>query len=222
MLGFVCGWAGSALAVTPGQVDDFENSTEMGWKWGISGYGGPESLDDGGPNGIGDGYLQTESFGGGDAVGSRMVLINRDQWTGDYAGVGSIRLDAANLGPNFAFKDMVVRIAFSSVTAPQGSGRVVTSAGLALPRDSGWQQMEFSLDPADLVGISGSDVTEVMTSVSEMRILSASEPRFIGDQFAARLAVDNITAVPVPEPTLPMMAIVAIALSFCRAARRDI
>lgn len=207
-------------AVTIGQVSDFEDGTVQGWIWGRSGFGGPE-LQNGGPDGATDVYLQTESFGGDDAPGSRMALIQRGDWTGDFVGggIGAIRLDASNLGPNFAFEDMVLRLAFSSTTASQGSGRVVTSMGFPLARDSGWQQLEFSLDPSDLSPIAGSDVMQVMSSVSEMRILSSTEPAFIGDQFAARLGLDNITAMPVPEPAFPIALIVALAMNVSRRSK---
>ena len=128
-----------------------------------------------------------------------MALINREQWTGDFlaAGVSAIRLEAFNGGPNFAFQDMTIRLGFSSELASTGSGRVVTSQGFPVNRDDGWQQLEFDLN--DLTPIAGSDPVEVMRSVSEMRIISAEDPLFIGDQFIARLGVDSITAVPEPS-----------------------
>lgn len=196
-----------ANAVEVGQTDDFEDGTEQNWIWGREGFGGPvavliePSVST---------YLETESFGGDDAPGSRMAILNREQWTGDYraAGINSIRLDAVNDGPNFAFEDVVVRIAFSSSTATTGSGRVVSEEGYLLSRGDGWQALEFDL--TKLAPIAGSSVPEVMSSVSEMRIISAAEPDFIGDQIIARLGVDNISAVNVPEPAMWPFGCVAI------------
>lgn len=206
-----------SVAIELGQVDDFEGGTELNWVWGRSGFGGPvaisgESLST---------YLESESFGGDDAPGSRMALLNREQWTGDYlaAGVSAIRLDALNDGPNFAFSDLTVRIAFSSNSASVGSGRVVSSEGYRLDRGDGWQTLEFDL--TQLLPIEGSNVTEVMRSVSEIRIISANEPRFIGDQILARLGVDNISAgtVVVPEATLGIGWYSALAVTLCGLRR---
>lgn len=220
LIGFalICGTS-ATQAIELGQIDDFEDGTEQGWIWGRSGFGGPIAFSDESVST----YLETESFGGDDAPGSRMALLNRDQWTGDYvtAGVSVIRLDALNDGPNFAFSDMTVRLAFFSETSSVGSGRVVTSEGFAIARDSGWQELEFNLD--NLTPVEGSEVTEVMRSVSEMRIVSAVEPRFIGDQILARLGVDNITAgtaAVVPEPKMGIVWCVGFLLVLQRQANR--
>ncbi len=149
--------------------------------------------------------METESFGGDDAPGSRMAVINREQWTGDFieAGIDAIHLDALNDGPNFAFEDMTIRLGFSSNSASIGSGRVVTTQGFPIARDAGWQQFQFDMN--NLTAISGSSIPEVMSSVTEMRIISAAEPEFIGEQIIARMGIDNITAVStatVPEPSM--------------------
>ena len=195
-----------ACAVVVGETDNFQDGSTENWRWGRDGFGGPENVD-GGPTGAGDLYLQNESFGGGDAPGSRMAIINRDQWSGDFisSGITAIRLDAINLGPNFAFEDINVRLSFSSQDALIGSGRVSTIDSFLLERNSGWQSLLFKLDPTtDLTPLAGSNVMEVMSSVFEIRIISAEQPAFIGDQFTARLGVDNITALPEPS-SLGMM-----------------
>lgn len=213
--------SGNVFAIEAGQVDDFGDGTEQNWIWGRSGFGGPIAISGGIDGSI---YLETESFGGGDSPGSRMALINREQWTGDFssAGISSIRMDALNDGPNFAFEDMMLRIGFSSKSASVGSGRVVTSEAFLVARDAGWQQIEFDL--GQLTAIAGSNINEVMSSVSEMRILSTAEPLFIGDQVIARLGVDNIAAVTVPEPsTCPAwFALVAFALRRVSRTRKTV
>lgn len=213
-LSILASCSSSVHAIELGQVDDFE-AGEQSWIWGRSGFGGPIAVQNEKNEST---YLETESFGGGDAPGSRMALINREQWTGDYvaAGIGGIRLEALNDGPNFAFEDMTIRLGFSSELASTGSGRVVTGEAFSLVRDSGWQQLEFDL--SDLLPIAGSDVTEVMSSVSEVRIISAAEPSFIGEQVIARLGVDNITAVGVPEPSGALQSLLAMLglASVCR------
>lgn len=200
----------SAGAVAIGQVDDFQDGSTQQWMWGRAGGGGPENIG-GGQGGAADLYLQNESFGGDDAPGSRMAIFNRGQWTGDFLaqGINAISLDAINLGPNFVYRDMNLRLAFSSNTALEGGGRVVTSTSFLLTRDSGWHHLVFDLDPGSLMPLAGSSVTEVMSAVSEMRIISAAQPMFTGDQFIARLGVDNISSV--PEPGTASLMVLGVA-----------
>lgn len=208
-------------AVVVGQVDDFQDSTEQNWAWGRIGVGGPENVSPG-QGGVSDLFLQNESFGGDDAPGTRMAILNEVQWTGDFltAGIKEIRLDAINLGPNFAFEDMYLRIAFSSDTALTGSGRVVTNDSFLLTRDSGWHELLFGLDPAtDLIALAGSDIPEVMSSVSQMRIISAELPSFIGEQNIARLGVDNITGLPEPG-TIVLLLIMGVSTGLPGIRRR--
>ncbi|PWB73274.1 MAG: hypothetical protein C3F15_10055, partial [Holophagae bacterium] len=72
-----------AWAVDPLQVDDFEDGTTMGWEEGAPSPNPPVNVADGGPGGAGDAYLENTSSGGTGA-GSRMVMFNNAQWTGDY------------------------------------------------------------------------------------------------------------------------------------------
>ncbi len=204
----------TSWSITVGQTDDFEDGTTQSWAWGRTGFGGPEVVSDGQP--AENLYLQNESFGGSDAPGSRMAIINREQWTGDFigAGVTAIRLDAINLGPNFAFEDMTLRLGFSSDSALQGSGRVVTNDGFQLLRDGGWQELVFDL--SNLTAIAGSDLEEVMSSVTEMRIMSAEQPMFTGDRFIARLGIDDLQAVPEPHSCGAMLLALMLFASFSR------
>ena len=107
---------------------------------------------------------------------------------------------------------MHVRLAFSSSTALEGSGRVATTSSFLIERDTGWHHLTFDLSPAAITPLAGSNVVEVMSSVSEARIISADQPAFIGDQFIARLGVDNITAITVPEPDASMLMGLSILL----------
>jgi hypothetical protein len=86
--------------VEPGQVDDFEDGTVMGWVEGLPSPNPPMNIPDGGFMGAGDAYLENSSDGGFGA-GSRMVMFNNDQWNGDFNALGiplSIRADMANFG----------------------------------------------------------------------------------------------------------------------------
>ena len=89
----------TAGAVTVGQVDDFQGGTTQGWLEGAISPNPPTNVPDGGPLGVGDNYLQNVSSGGFGA-GSRQVMFNLVQWSGDYvtAGVTRIEADMANFG----------------------------------------------------------------------------------------------------------------------------
>src|SRR5437899_7506628 len=82
-----------------GQVDDFQDGTAAAWQQGGSSPNPPFNVSNGGPNGIGDAYLRTISTGGG-GPGSKMIMFNTAQWSGDYVSAGVTRITAqlANFG----------------------------------------------------------------------------------------------------------------------------
>ena len=178
----------AARAVVCGQVDDFENSTTMGWTEGFSTPNPPTNVAEGGPMGVGDNYLQNISSGGFGA-GSRMVMFNTAQWSGDYlaAGVTRIEADMANLGAT----PLSMRIAIEGSLTRYGS-----TVAVALPADGSWHSVTFNLTANDLSVISGvASLNDVLANVQTLRILSAAAgPAWQGDAIAATLGVDNITA----------------------------
>lgn len=186
--------ASPALAdIANGQVDDFEDGTVMGWSEGTGSPNQPVNVANGGPSGTGDNYLENFSAGGG-GPGSRQVMYNRDQWTGDYldAGVTSIEADLANFGN----VSLYVRIALEGAAGEQ----YASSNFFFLPADGMWYDAVFGLSAADLTQVGGTDpLNTVLGGVGELRILSAeSAPAWRGDAISATLGVDNITAVPEP------------------------
>jgi len=188
--------APTALAITAGQIDDFENGTEQGWDEGNPSPNPPVNVASGGPQGANDNYLRNVSGGAGD--GSRMVMFNRAQWTGNYnaEGVETIRMWLVNEG-NTA---MQIRVAI------RGSGNTWFSSttGFALPTDGQWRQANFSLNANDMTLVQGgSSLSTVLDNVIELRILSSSNPNFRGQIISATLGVDDIEAVTAPEPEPP-------------------
>ena len=74
--------------VVAGQIDDFENGTVQSWSEGgglSTSPNPPVNISTGGPNGANDNFLRNVSSGGFGA-GSRMVMFNQNQWTGNYTG----------------------------------------------------------------------------------------------------------------------------------------
>lgn len=181
--------SGVSHAVTLGQVDDFQDGTTQGWTEGIPSPNDPINVPDGGPDGLGDSYLENFSDGGFGA-GSRQVMFNTSQWTGNYPGVGvsRIAMDLANFGATTLF----VRLAFEGADGTKYG----STQPFLLPADGTWYSAIFSLNAAELSLIEGSDTLDnVLANVVEFRILSAqSGPVWEGDNIVATLGVDNISA----------------------------
>jgi len=180
------------LAVTPGQVDDFQDGTTQGWSSGDPNPNPPVNIPDGGPNGAGDNYLQITSTSGG-GPGSKLIVFNLNQWTGDYiaAGVTVISAQMNNLGNT----DLTMRLAFDGA-----GGRFSSADGISLPAGSGWTTVVFPIEPSDLTSVGGSDVNLTLSNVTELRILHNPNPSFKGAPIEATLGVDNIRA---DEPPMP-------------------
>ena len=188
--------APAVLAVTAGQIDDFENGSNMGWREGANSPNPPTNISTGGPQGANDNYLRDISAGGAGA-GGKMVMFNLSQWTGDFnaAGVESIQMWLRNEGNS----SMQIRIALNG-----GTTWFSSTNGFSLPADNMWRLATFNLVASDMTRVAGtSDLATVLDSVVEMRILSANSPDFRGATIAATLGVDDIEAIGVvmgPDP----------------------
>ena len=79
--------APSALAVTFGQVDTFQDGTVMGWQTGPTDPSPPANIPNGGPLGAGDRYMLLTSSGSL-GVGGKLVVHNQAQWSGNYTAAG--------------------------------------------------------------------------------------------------------------------------------------
>ncbi len=147
--------------------------------------------------GVGDAFLHNISSGVFGA-GSRMVMFNQVQWTGNYnaAGVTRLTADMANLGS----VPLHMRVAISG-----GPGFSIygSTTAVNLPADGVWHAVAFDLTPATMTNIQGSDtLAAVLGSVTELRVLSAElDPAFVGDIVMATLGMDNLRAVPAGPPT---------------------
>ena len=185
-------------AIVIWQSDDFQDGTVMGWTEGALSPNPPTNVSNGGPAGTGDSYLDNVSAGGV-GPGSRMVMFNLSQWAGDYtaAGVDGITMDLANFGSG----PLSIRIAVGDVGGQLGTWYASTDP-FALPPDGAWYSAFFGLGATDLSFVQGTEtLSSVLSAVKSLRILSAAAgPSRNGDAVAARLGVDNITAVPEPLP----------------------
>lgn len=177
-----------AIAITAGQVDDFQNGTLQGWGSGASNPNGPVNMNNQGPGGTGDRAL-VATANGSVGAGGKLVIQNQAQWTGNYlvAGVNALRVDLRNLGD----VDLTIRAVL------RGTGGAFASRGAKLTAGGGFVGAAFSLDPADLiyVGDGTNDVLATLANVTELRLLHSTDPDQRGDPVDAQMAVDNVTAL---------------------------
>ncbi|MAE62111.1 MAG: hypothetical protein CMJ49_12230 [Planctomycetaceae bacterium] len=177
-----------ASAVTCGQIDDFQALSVSGWVEGFGSPNPPTVVSDGGPGGVGDHALENSSSGGF-GPGSKMIMFNAAQWTGDYTALNlpEVRIEArmANTGATALSMRIALQGAFGQ--------RYATTTGAALPADGQWHQVSFGLTASDLSLIGGSaSLATVLGNVSEMRINSASAPAWTGDSLVGTLRMDNL------------------------------
>lgn len=134
-----------AWSITAGQIDDFQDGTTQGWSVGGTPPVPPMNVSSGGPEGVGDAYLELNSHGGAGA-GSRLAVDNAVQWTDDYlnGGFTHIVIDASL----FSSPSVSLRLALSGP-----GGAFVSADPVVVPSFTNWQLIEFSLDPADLIAV---------------------------------------------------------------------
>lgn len=195
-----------AWSITAGQIDDFQDGTTQGWGVGGTPPVPPANVVSGGPDGVGDAYLELNAHGGTGA-GSRLAVDNFVQWTGDYlnGGFTHVVLDVILL----TSPSVSLRLALS------GPGGAFASANpVGVSSFSDWQFIEFSLDPADLIAVSEDATLELtLLNVTGLRLFHSSGPPGLpaggipnGDPIAAILGVDNIEVVPEPSGWMMLVA----------------
>jgi len=175
----------AVLAVSAGQLDDFQDGTTMGWQHGTESPLPPTVVPDGGPLGAGDAYLAVASLGGL-GPGSRLAVLNRAQWTGDFGaeGLGAITAHFANLD-TAATPELSMRLGIDD-----GLSQCVTDPALSLTA-SAWTELTFDLD--SLVLLSGpGPCDDTLLDVFETRFLSAAATTYAGDPIVALLGIDNV------------------------------
>ncbi len=185
--------------VTPGEVDNFEDGTTENWAIGTPGSE-PSNEPDGGPNGAGDNYLQMESTGTA-GPGSRMVVFNEMQWSGDYSAVGGeveITMALANLGSD----PLAIRIGVNRAIPSIVDGvdtRYVSTTPVMLPADGVWRDVSFALSASEMTSVgSPGSLSEVLDGVEQFRVLSATSATWQGDAVAATLGIDNVRITQLP------------------------
>lgn len=186
----------AGFALTLGQVDTFQDGTVQNWDAGLGGVEPlypPEIIPGGGPDGVNDVFMQTESVEG-HLPGSKLSVFNMAQWAGNYlaAGVNTITMSLKNSGPNGIYARVVV--ADERVGGLPPKNLVVSTQPLFLPSRGDWVSAVFSLRPGDFTAVRGNAAT-ALTNARELRIIHNDEATFPPPTITARLGVDNIKAV---------------------------
>ena len=200
-----------APAATLFQVDDFSSGV-AGWAEGGPSPNPPLVADTGLSGGP---YLRNDSAGGG-GPGSRLVMWNDSQWTGDFigAGVDAISFDALSTG----LAPVDFRFAFD------GPGGWFYTESIRIDDFASGPDLTSFLLPitsADLTHASGGSgvYADTMSGVTRMEIISSTgAPRtgvtpdvLRGDAIDATLLVDNIRAIPEPGSLSLLLASLVIA-----------
>ena len=146
---------GTARAISVGQIDNFEDGTLQDWRMGIASVTTSHmtNIIDGGPEGVGDNYLEVVSHGTETSGGNRLTFFNQLQWTGDYtaAGITAIAMDLNNISSSEALNMRLAIDGGTGTSINRIGGVFATSASISLDSGSGWTRVVFSLLPGDLI-----------------------------------------------------------------------
>jgi hypothetical protein len=185
---FLCAHPAAPGAVTFGQLDSFNTGSTLGWSEGDPTTNPPEVVS----TGDGNGYLS--DFASGEfGPGGRQVVFNQQQWTGNYNAAGVTRIDVslANFGPS----PLSMRLAFRSPT----DTRYASTNAVELPADGTWRRVSFDLTPDALTRVGGlQGLSDVLSNVATLRLLSAQAPGWNGDILAGTMGIDDIRALRLP------------------------
>jgi hypothetical protein len=192
----VCATPGAArragAAIVFGQLDTFQSGTTLGWDKGFRTSLPPANVA-GGDGGAADRYLRSESIGGFSAD-SRQIILNEQQWAGNYSTAGVTRIEAslANLGAT----PLHMRVALIGTSGTAYASR----AARVLPADGNWYRVYFDLTPAGLASTGGAQpLNQVLASVATLRLLSVeARPSERADPIVSTLGVDDVRALRLP------------------------
>lgn len=210
------------LAISTGQLDDFQDGSVAAWGPNFSQVA--ENVADAGQEGAGDHALLASTIGAAGRTGSRLAIVNNDQWTGDWlsAGVRAIEFDALN--PS----DFDVRL-WLGIAGPEpplssgAGGTYVSLASALLEVGSGWNRYRIAVTADDFEQATNHNtgsIDQALADVEQFRIfhnvagrIDPSAPNnFIGDAIEGAFYIDNIQFVAIPEPGTLTVAMLTSAL----------
>lgn len=203
------------------QIDTFES--------GIASWQNPSGLATvqlGGPAGPSDHFMRIATNGGNSGPGSLLIAFNQSQWIGDYTAqnVGAIEMDLKNINFPNSGAGMSVRIVFRSGTGGSSEPAYVSNAFNVLS-DGIWHHAVYFLNEANFTPVNSppSFASMLAGGNADFRILHNPVANSIGAStvpIAAQLGVDNIHALPVPEPGSLAFCGIALACGLQRHRRQ--
>ncbi|TWT97851.1 hypothetical protein Pla108_20040 [Botrimarina colliarenosi] len=202
-----------ALALTVGQIDAFTTGND-GWM-NNGGTATHQATD--GADGPADGYVEMTTTGNGQGSGSRLVVNGSDDWLGNYlsTGVTQIAMDANN----FSAGDVYLRLAFRSA----GDNTVFVTNEVVLAPASDWTGVVFDLSESNMA-VSGVSYADTFSAVQQLRVIHRYDPSVanggppdagdavlgdLGSPIVARVGIDNVRALGVPEPSTAALVLLA-------------
>jgi hypothetical protein len=214
-----------ASAVVIGQIDTFQNGTTDNWTaGGVLGMFPPTpphvTTTGGGPAGAGDQYLVVTSIGGNGA-GSALATFNTMQWAGNYlaAGIGGISMDLFNLGGTA----LTIRLRIEDPMGGPPVDEAISTYGAVLPAGGGWTPVFFPTGVADWNALSGT-VAAALSQATALWIINSPDDMTDYSPIVGELGIDNITALPVPEPASILLlapGLLGLAAAGSRRAARS-
>jgi hypothetical protein len=199
----------AAAQITLGQVDTFQSGTALGWQQGLGANG--LSIQNGGPGGAGDLYMQV--VGTGDpGAGGRITAFNNAQWTGNYAAAGVTVIEMDLWAPTTNTQNLSFRIALK--TGP-GMTAGYLSPAFTVPDDGVWRHAVFQLSAVEMIAVGAPSPYETfIQSVGELRVLHSTTVSLNGQAIDGGVGIDNIRAsgAPVPEP-VGLVSVTSVALA---------
>jgi len=197
---------GTASAVTLFQTETFDSGV-AGFREGASSPNAPVNIG---------GELSNTASGSG-AGGRLLMWTDSAEWTGSFVGATAVTLDA-----RAETNSINLRLAIN------GPGGWFVTNDQILAADGSFSTLSFSLDEANFTRITTNGTTgifrdtfdvvtrfEILSSVSDTPSLAPANGTFLrGDNIAATLVIDNLTAVPEPSSTM------LLGLALCGFLRR--
>ncbi len=184
----------SIAQITAGIPDDFDTpATVQNWVHGGGGSPNPPSLQTVG--GVDNNYLKNTSTGINGVAGGKFLMLNTNQWAGDYvtAGIKSVSMQVKNNGATA----LNLRVAFSASMSGSGTYWISTTP-VVVPVGSGWVTVLFPITQTfmsqSVSGGTSDNYPTTMSSVVIMRIVSSTAVDHRADEFIGDADFDNITA----------------------------
>jgi len=148
-----------ALAITAGQVSNFQDGTTQGWVMGpVAPL--PTNVATGGPAGAGDKWMRAEP-------GAHLAFFNPSDWAGNYTSAGVLDVGIDLLNPNANTLDNIADMRVV-LFGPSGS-RWSSKNFVVVPTDNVWHHYTFSLRQSDLTQVvAGDTYASTMANVQQL------------------------------------------------------